>query len=79
MLQLFDFSKKGENFLKGRGQCKGIHGISSVPAREYRERYLRAMADLFVAVDESGEVVPAQEGVGVRVRVRNLHMMCCKS
>jgi len=54
ILQLFDYKKVGENFLKGRCLCKGIHGISSVPSEEYRTRYIAAMDDLVQAVDETG-------------------------
>jgi len=51
ILQLYDEAKMGENFAKGHLLCKGTHGISSVPPFEYRERYIKAMSDIFVAVD----------------------------
>ena len=66
ILQLYDEEKMGENCAKGYLLCKGTHGISSVPPFEYRARYIKAMSDIFQAVDEDGNDIidsPRIEGL----------------
>jgi len=47
ILQSYNFSKKGEHFLKVYGRCKNPHGLSCVPPNQYQERFMKRMRDLF--------------------------------
>ena len=47
ILQQYNFSKKVEHLFKTRLLCKDRHGISSVNEREYGDRFLKAMDNIF--------------------------------
>ncbi|KJE91970.1 hypothetical protein CAOG_08653 [Capsaspora owczarzaki ATCC 30864] len=47
MLQQYDLSKKLEHFAKTKITCKDAHGISAVEPHEYRDRFVRAMEQMF--------------------------------
>merc|ERR1712233_213130 len=46
MLQKYNLSKKSERCIKAFCLCKDKNGISCVPPKEYRERFLEKMTEI---------------------------------
>jgi len=52
ILQDYNFSKRGEYFLKVYGKCKDRTGLSAIPPEDYQTRFVNRMKILFGAYED---------------------------